>query len=70
MTRKHYVKTAELIKGTVEQSGHHTPVRKAARLEATREIAESLAVMFAYDNPHFDWNRFMNAAGLGDPNGN
>jgi hypothetical protein len=70
MTRKHYVEVAETIKRSVEWSADETPVRKAARLQAAQEIANGMANMFAYDNGRFDRDRFMNACGLGNPNGN
>lgn len=70
MSRKHYVEVAETIKRTVDWSADETPVRRRARLAAAQEIANGMADMFAYENGRFDRQRFMNAAGLGDPNGN
>jgi hypothetical protein len=70
MTRKHYVEVAKIISRQVADNETLTPVRREAANTATRQIADDLAYMFKYDNPHFDRNRFMDAASLGDPNGN
>lgn len=70
MSRKHYRDAADTIKRTVEWSADETPVRKASRLAAAQEIANGLATMFAIDNGRFDREKFMDACGLGNPNGN
>lgn len=70
MSRKHYVEAAQTIKWTVDGCAELTPVRKAAGLSAAREIASNLANMFARDNGRFSRSQFMDACGLGDPNGN
>jgi hypothetical protein len=70
MSKKNYVAAAEIIAAEVDASQALTPVRRAAALSATRAVAFGLAGMFAADNWHFDRARFMDACGLGDPNGN
>lgn len=62
MSRKHYTETAAVI----------TNVREDAKTVdgATRMLAEGLARMFKADNSNFNREKFMDACGLGDPNGN
>lgn len=70
MSRKHYREAAEVIKNVVTEAELQTPARKKAATEAAREIARGLANMFRADNGLFDRAKFMDACGLGDPNGN
>lgn len=57
MSRKTYVTVAEILNDARHAGSSET---------ATEEIAESLAWMFAQDNPRFDHDRFMNACGFGE----
>jgi hypothetical protein len=51
MSRKHYVRTAEILKGVEDYDDR-------------RRLAREFAVMFKADNSHFDYGRFMAACGV------
>jgi hypothetical protein len=70
MTRKHFVAFAQIIAAEVAEANELTPVRRNAALRTLRSTARAMAREFAYDNRNFDRARFMDACGLGDPNGN
>lgn len=64
MTRKDYVKTAEILRYANEISRRNWKENSPelfARLENTMVIAEQLADYFAQDNPRFDENKFFEA---------
>jgi len=69
MSRKHYEETAAALKWALD-GAPSTPVRQAVRRETVESIAKDLANMFRADNSNFDRAKFMDAAGVGDPNGN
>lgn len=50
MTRKDYVKTAEILNGAI-----------FGTFETTAELVDAFAEMFASDNPNFDRDRFVYA---------
>jgi hypothetical protein len=52
MSRKHYIRTAAIIKGLVLTQSEKEP------------IAQQFADMFEEDNPNFDRARFLAAAGV------
>ena len=54
-TRKHYVEVARIIR---EESARCARPGAEESLCAVRNIGESIARMFAADNPRFDANRF------------
>ena len=54
MTRKHFEKTASLIK-------NFTAVTEKQR----SEMAHAFSDMYADENPHFDDERFIKACGIG-----
>lgn len=62
MGRKRYTETAKIISNTLEDA---KSVEGAARM-----IAQRLADMFKADNRAFDKAKFLDACGVGDPNGN
>lgn len=68
MSRKHYVETAAAIKYSLDGLGGK--VRQEVRRETALSIAKDMANMFRADNSNFDRAKFMDACGLGDPNGN
>lgn len=70
MSRKHYVEAAEIIKFEVRMAEGMTPVRRKVAMDAVRGVADGFANMFGRENFRFDRARFMDACGLGDPNGN
>jgi len=73
MTRKHYVEVASILKSELNELAsleHLDDDEHEIATETVKSVANRLAVMFKRDNPYFDRTRFMNAAGLGDPNGN
>lgn len=51
MTRKDYVKTAEILNGFVNAIPSETMV----------ELVEDFVEMFQNDNPNFDYTRFIQA---------
>lgn len=76
MSRKHYTKAAAIIAG--ERAGAASTLQSAEQLspawlqangalKATKNIALSLADMFAQDNSAFQRDRFYDAAGITDP---
>lgn len=65
MSRKDYQAAAEIIANGVKYAQDETPVRRAAKLEAFREMAGGLSSMFGRDNGRFDRDKFMTACGLG-----
>lgn len=69
MSKKNYIAAAEIIKAEVD-AAVYLPTSGDGALLAARGIANGLANMFADDNHHFNRARFMDACGLGDPNGN
>ena len=52
MTRKDYVKTAEILKSAID-----------GKFETEIELLEAFAEMFEADNPNFDRKRFLTAVG-------
>jgi hypothetical protein len=69
MSRKDYVAAAEIIRRQVDAAAY-LPTSGDGALFAAKAIAEDLASMFGRDNGRFDRTRFLNACGVGDPNGN
>ncbi len=63
-TRKTYESVAHEFRYTVDRSTFAHKTHRAAALRALRETAEGLATQFAYDNPHFDRQKFLEACGL------
>jgi len=57
MSRKHYVAVAAMLRVHISVSGD----QEAAGM---REVARSLATLFADDNPRFDRARFLAACGV------
>ena len=77
MTRKHYVEVAAVLNRSLNRvrlvDGEGDVVEgqwEPGAYEALREVAEGMGAVFGRDNGRFDRNRFMDAAGFGDPNGN
>lgn len=74
MSRKHFTKTAAIIRAErvaaeydLRNATNHIIVAAANEaLLRTKNIALSLADMFAQDNPAFDRQRFYEAAGISD----
>ena len=62
MTRKDYVALAEVIRGTVEQSGY---VKTPEDRRIAEDIARGISEILSARNPAFDTNRFMNGCGVG-----
>lgn len=52
MSRKHYVRTASILKNTVEN------------YDDRRRLAREFAAMFREDNASFDYSRFMAACNV------
>ena len=69
MTRKDYVAAAEIISRNLP-ADDAKGVRANTQRTTAKAIAEDLASMFGRDNGRFDRTRFLNACGVGDPNGN
>lgn len=68
MSRKHYREAADVVNSAhTGDTGHPAD---AVRLETARDIAKGLARMFKIDNSNFDREKFMDACGLGEPDGN
>jgi hypothetical protein len=57
LSRKYYVAIAAVLKDRKEST--RLPLYK----EAIRDVAHDLAGQFAFDNPNFDRERFLKAAG-------
>jgi hypothetical protein len=70
MSRKDYVATAEIINEAIRRNPVVPEGQIDTAFNAVREVAENLATMFKRDNGRFDRTRFLNACGVGDPNGN
>lgn len=67
MTRKHYREVAEIIADQVqklEELERNAGADVTIPRECVEEIAGQLAGMFKRDNPAFNWQTFMEAAGL------
>lgn len=62
MTKKDYIKIAEIFRARVELAKMLNT--RAVRVAHTREIAEDFCKMFALDNEAFDRERFLKACGL------
>lgn len=65
MSKKHYESVAGVIGHIVRLAQNESPVRRNAKLEAAKEMAEGMASMFAADNGRFDHRTFMAACGFG-----
>jgi hypothetical protein len=65
MTRKDYVKVAEVIRNTASASVSNYGYIKAEIIQ----IANGLATVFEEDNPRFDADRFLAATGVWNPEG-
>ncbi len=64
-TKRHYETIAKAVRETVnEDLAAFTPEIAATRVDATRAVAEKLAVVFKRDNARFDRNRFLDACGF------
>lgn len=64
MTRKDYVKTAEILQTAIRDAfDYHTDDPHTAYLcaESIQFVAEMFAEYFASDNPNFDEDRFFEA---------
>lgn len=64
MTRKDYVKTAEILRNAIANSKGELKENSTElffAIETTTEIAEQFAEYFAQDNPRFDENKFFEA---------
>ncbi len=65
MTKKDYVRFAELIHGQVEEARHMPPAVADRELGVLVEVAVGMVRVFRADNPRFDRDQFMAACGLG-----
>lgn len=61
MTRKDYIKVADMLAGEFALARHDNTVGAVAAL---RNVTFGIADIFAQDNPRFDRQRFYTAAGL------
>lgn len=64
MTRKDYVKTAEILRSALENSKNELDENSKElffSMDNTMFIAEQFAEYFAQDNPRFDENKFFEA---------
>ena len=64
MTRKDYVKTAEILRSALENSKSELDENSKElffAMDNTMFIAEKFAEFFAQDNPRFDENKFFEA---------
>ena len=71
MSRKHYNRVAEIIRGQRDDGGRPLTAtfeeERRERLRVTENMARGLACMFEEDNPSFDKVRFIRACGIDKP---
>jgi hypothetical protein len=64
MTRKDYVKTAEILNSEIQRfrkDEEENSMELFFALQNVQRLAEKFAEMFASDNPRFDEEKFFNA---------
>lgn len=69
LSRKHFVRSAEIIRGQRNKTLPITDDLDMTRRiidETTANLARGFACWFAEENPHFDRDRFLTACGLGE----
>lgn len=64
MTKKDYIKIADVIKKHRGTEPYLTDNENRLISLATEDIAQDLAVVFASDNDKFDQDKFLEACGL------
>ena len=64
MTRKHFVMLAAAIKEAQAYNPWPTPAEAQAAALMRRTVANNVASVLGHDNPAFDRERFLKAAGV------